>query len=64
MKKYAKADLDTASIVVSIVDEINLRKLRDFRIRTGVFDLTYPLKFFSEENEENSYIDTKVVSDG
>jgi hypothetical protein len=57
---YAKADLDTATVICATVDGKELQNLRECRIQSNVFNLLLPIR----SSDQAVIKKTKCVSDG
>lgn len=64
LEEYAKADLDTTSIIDATVDNFSLQNLRDYRVRTHMFEMNYPLEDYDNIRGTKSSTPRRAISDG
>jgi hypothetical protein len=62
--EYAKADLDTTTVVMANLDNYELQDLDLYRVRTNLFDIDYPLNELDPTNGLRLTKRTKAISDG
>ena len=64
LAEYAKSDLDTTSILSVTVDNVKIPNLEQFRVRTPLFNIDYPLEDYDNTRGIKSSKPTSAISDG